>query len=83
MTLIHVYNYNVQVEQKKNLNVKFEEKKSIRKHNMAVAMCVERNKDITPAKESHHILHWVKNNGARTNLSFQLVKEPKPFFYRI
>ena len=70
----------MQVEQKKNLNVRFEEKRHIRKHNEAVAMCVGGNKDITPAKESHHILHWVKNNGARTNLSFQLVKEPKPFF---
>ena len=41
----------MQVEQKKNLNVKFEEKRHIRKHNVAVAMCVGGNKDITPAKE--------------------------------
>lgn len=44
----------MQVEQKKNLNGESEEKKNIRKHNVAIAMCVERNKDITPAKESSY-----------------------------
>lgn len=63
MIFSQVHNEKKQVKYKEIENIQFKEKKSTMKLNVAIKVCVERDKETRPIKNRLSSLHWRKGEG--------------------